>query len=409
MWTGTAERLWGYSADQVLHGPAEGLLISDTPELSRVFAGRPWSGRVRIRRRYGDEVAADLRVTPLDADGGAGWLVWGPNMVGRPSLDPAAVDALFLHSPISLAVWDRDLRCVWLNDSIHNQDIYGSEPELGSHVTEVFRAHHPEFLEGAMTRVLCNGVPLLGLELRPDETRVSGPSYRLSLIRLDGPDGRPLGVCSVAVRAGTGQEVGGLRLLLEAKSRIGTDLDPFVTSQRVAETAVPSLADYVTIDLVEAVPPGKEPLRRLSVTSRGIPGFYRAGVASIHDDLRESLSPRGTPVYIPWASPFTTVLRERKSHFEPALDTSAGSWLDNDSDRAQVIRQTGMHSLMIVPLQARGSLLGIAVFVRSQNPIPFSRANLALAEELAARAALIIDNALRYTRERTAGLAYSAT
>lgn len=405
VWTGAAERLWGYSADQALHSPAKGLLVSGAPEIPRIFAGSPWSGRVRIRRCDGHESAADLRITPLGTDGGAGWLVWGPNTFGRPGLDPAAADAFFHHSPFSLVIWDRELRCVWFNDSVHNQDIYSSEPELGGYVTDVVRARHPEILERAMARVLHNGVPLLGYELWPTKARAPDGYYCVALIRLDGPDGRPLGVCSVAVQASTGQEVGGLRLLNEAKSRIGADLDPLVTSQRLAETAVPNLADYVTIDLVEAVPLDKEPLRRLKSTDTRIPGFYRAGAASIHDDLRESLWARGTPVYVPPASPFTTVLKNRRSYFEPVLDTSPGAWLDNDPDRAQVIRQTGMHSLIIVPLQARGATLGIAVFVRSQNPVPFSKADLALAEELAARAALIIDNALRYTRERTAALA----
>lgn len=360
---------------------------------------------MRIRRRDGREATADLRLTPLDPDAGGSWLLWGPNTFGRPGLEPAAVEPLFHRSPIGLAIWDRELRCVWFNDSVHNQDLYGSEPELGGHVTDVVRSRQPEFLQYAMEIVLSTGVPVLGHELRPTEARANDGPYSVALIRLDGPDGRPLGVCSMAVQAGMGQKCGRLGLLNEARSRIGTDLDPLVTSQRLAETAVPNLADYVTIDLVEAASPDKEPLRRLKPTDTSIPGFYRAGAASIHEDLRESLWARGTPVYVPQASPFTAVLTSRRSHFEPVLDTSPGSWLAGDPDRARVIRQTGMHSLMIVPLQARGAVLGIAVFVRSRNPVPFSRTDLTLAEELSARAALIIDNALRYTRERTAALA----
>ncbi|MEW2282952.1 SpoIIE family protein phosphatase [Streptomyces sp. NPDC047841] len=405
VWTGAAERLWGYAAGQVLHGPAERLLAPSDPGSARVLAGGLWSGRVRIRRRDGREATAYLRITPLDADGRAGWLVWGPSAYDRPGLDPAALDALVHHSPVSLALWDRDARCVWFNDSVHHQDLYGSGPELGGHVTDVVRARHPEFLERAMARVLRTGEPLLGHELWAAGPRSPVRRYRVDLVRLDGSDGRPLGVCSVAVQAGPGQESGPLCLLNAAKSRIGTDLDPLVTSQSLAETVVPDLADYVTIDLVQPVPLDKEPLRRLKPTGSGIPGFYRAAAASIHDDLRESLWARGTPVYVPPASPFTTVLDRRRSYFEPVLDTSPGTWLDDDPDRARVIRRTGMHSLMIVPLQARGAVLGIAVFVRSENPIPFSAADLALAEELAARAALVIDNALRFTRGRTAALA----
>ncbi|GGQ01347.1 SpoIIE family protein phosphatase [Streptomyces mutabilis] len=405
VWTVAAERLWGYTADQVLYGPAEVLLASSAAEVSRFFGGSPSSGHIRIRRRNGHEAIAYLWAIPLDYDGGAGWLVWGTNASGQPGVDPAAVDAFLNHSPISLAIWDRELHCVWFNDGVHNQEIYSPEPELGGYVTDFLRARHPEYLKRAMMRVLRSGEPLLGHELWPAETRVPDCYYRVDLLRVDGSDGLPLGVCSVVVQAGTGEEGGRLHLLNEAKSRIGTDLDPLVTSQSLAEAAVPDLADYVTIDLVQPVPLHKEPLRRLKPTDISIPGFYRAGAASIHDDLRESLWARGTPVYVPPASPFTAVLETHRSHFEPVLDTSPGTWLDNDPDRARVIHQTGMHSLMIVPLEARGAMLGIAVFVRSEDPIPFSRADLALAEELAARAALIIDNALRFARGRTAALA----
>jgi serine phosphatase RsbU (regulator of sigma subunit) len=63
-----------------------------------------------------------------------------------------------------------------------------------------------------------------------------------------------------------------------------------------------------------------------------------------------------------------------------------------------------MHSLMVVPMHARGTTLGIAVFVRSVNPAPFTRADLILAEDLVARTSLSLDNALSYTRERTTAL-----
>jgi serine phosphatase RsbU (regulator of sigma subunit) len=110
-------------------------------------------------------------------------------------------------------------------------------------------------------------------------------------------------------------------------------------------------------------------------------------------------------VYVSPSSPFTEVLESGRSHFEPVLDTSAGTWLDHDPDRARVIRDTGMHTLMIVPLKARGNLLGITVFIRTENKNPFTTDDLVLAEELAGRAALSLDNARQYTREHNAALA----
>lgn len=64
-----------------------------------------------------------------------------------------------------------------------------------------------------------------------------------------------------------------------------------------------------------------------------------------------------------------------------------------------------MHSLLILPIHARGVLLGVAVFVRTSNPTPFDDNDRLLAEELVARAALSLDNARRYTREHNTALA----
>src|SRR5688500_14717358 len=60
---------------------------------------------------------------------------------------------------------------------------------------------------------------------------------------------------------------------------------------------------------------------------------------------------------------------------------------------------------MAVPIQARGTTLGVAVLARFRNPQPFTPDDVLLAEEITARAAVCIDNARRYTRERATALA----
>ena len=90
---------------------------------------------------------------------------------------------------------------------------------------------------------------------------------------------------------------------------------------------------------------------------------------------------------------------------EPVLETSAGTWLANDPARAAKIRAFGMHSLMVLPVHARGALLGVAVSSRTDNPTPFDESDLLFAEELVSRAALSLDNARRYTRKRATALA----
>jgi serine phosphatase RsbU (regulator of sigma subunit) len=90
---------------------------------------------------------------------------------------------------------------------------------------------------------------------------------------------------------------------------------------------------------------------------------------------------------------------------EPVLNTAPGIWIDRDPVRAQKIHETGMHSVMVVPIRARRVLLGVALFVRSENSTPFREDDLLLAEEFLRRAAVSLDRARQYCREHTAALA----
>ncbi|MER6527299.1 SpoIIE family protein phosphatase [Streptomyces sp. NPDC001508] len=79
--------------------------------------------------------------------------------------------------------------------------------------------------------------------------------------------------------------------------------------------------------------------------------------------------------------------------------------LIRDTRRAEKIRAFGIHSIMAVPLRARGITMGMASFSRYRQLEPFDEEDLALAGEFASLAAVCIDNARRYTREHTTVLA----
>jgi len=68
-------------------------------------------------------------------------------------------------------------------------------------------------------------------------------------------------------------------------------------------------------------------------------------------------------------------------------------------------RQAGAHSLMVIPLAARGVIIGIVVLYRLAGSDPFTADDLSLARDLVTRAAVSIDNAWLYTRERATALA----
>ncbi|MGY5011309.1 SpoIIE family protein phosphatase [Streptomyces sp. 900105755] len=416
-WSPEAERLSGVVADDAI-GRFAGRLLADPEvvpsapvftDLSRREVG--WSGIVGLRRGDGPPRDVYLRAHPLtERDGGVRWLVTATEMTAVPSwpMNGAGVRALLTGAPVGIAVRDTDLRCTWVNDALALQDGIPREKRLGRRLTEVLPGPEAESVEAVMRQVLRSGKPQVDHEYRA--WRPARPqqehAFSTSFFRLDDADGRTLGVCVMSVDVTDRQRARErLAVLSEASTRIGTTLEVMNTGQELADLAVARIADYVTVDLAETVAEGEDSLARLGAANGRVPAFRRAGVASVHDGAPESLFARGETVSVPAPSPFTEVLVSGESHLEPVLSTARGAWLDQDRERLEKVRRYGMHSLMIVPIHARGAVLGVAVFLRMGDSVPFETDDLRLAEELVARAALSLDNARRYVRERTAALA----
>ncbi|MCJ1676570.1 SpoIIE family protein phosphatase [Streptomyces sp. APSN-46.1] len=186
-----------------------------------------------------------------------------------------------------------------------------------------------------------------------------------------------------------------LELLAEASTRIGTTLDVSRTAWELAETAVPRLADFVTIDLPEAVLRGEE-------SPHPTAEMHRTVVHGIREDC--PFYPVGKQLSLRPTTPHMRCMNTGQPVLEPDLKAAFG-WIAQDPEHAERLLAHNIHSLITVPLLARGALLGIASFYRSQDPAPFGDDDRSLAQELAARAALCIDNARRYTREHTLALA----
>ncbi|MFJ4541378.1 SpoIIE family protein phosphatase [Streptomyces tibetensis] len=183
-----------------------------------------------------------------------------------------------------------------------------------------------------------------------------------------------------------------LELLSEASTRIGTTLDVRRTAEELAETAVPGLADFVTIDLPDAVLRGEESADPLADLRRTVVHGIREGLP---------FTPAGKRIDFGPATPQLRCLGGGEAVLEPDLKAAAG-WLAQDPEpTARLLAH--VHSLIAVPLLARGVVLGVACFYRAGGS--FGDDDRSLAQELASRAALSIDNARRYTHERTMVLA----
>ena len=180
-----------------------------------------------------------------------------------------------------------------------------------------------------------------------------------------------------------------LRLLYDAGLHIGTTLDVLRTADELARVPIPRFADFVTVDLADAVLHGDEPTPTAT-------DMRRAAVSGIRDD--HPLSEQGRLFDYVASTPQARGYGTGHSQLVSDLPT-ATSWRLQDPERARAIRDYGIHSLITAPIQARGVVLGMASFWRGQRHEPFNEEDLSLAEELVARAAISIDNARRYTRE----------
>ncbi|SEL51399.1 SpoIIE family protein phosphatase [Streptacidiphilus jiangxiensis] len=313
------------------------------------------------------------------------------------------LDGLFEATPSGLAVYDTDLRLVRMNAALERILGAPAVTALGRRMDEVFPSGEGERMVARLAAVLRTGIPVLTTEHRgrtaadPARDHV----WAISSFRLAAADGRILGVASSIVDV---TEVDHTRerllTLKQAAERIGSTLDVIGTAEELAEVAVPRLADFVAVDLLDGVAEGAPPPRG------PVPGtavLRRAAVRSVTENAPESAVPVGTVTTYPPDTPYARCLSSGESLLLPVLDRAA-DWLAQGGERAAKILRVGAHTLMTVPLKARDVTLGLAHFYRWELPEPFDGEDLALAEDLVSRAAVCIDNARRYTEEHRATL-----
>ncbi|MCQ9133673.1 SpoIIE family protein phosphatase [Streptomyces hilarionis] len=447
-WTRDAERLLGYPAAEAVGKDMSGLLahgdagrVADVLERCRRDGG--WAGLLSALRRDGRPVPVMARITSAHEPGGrARWLVMLNEMGDAPgwNMSRSVLEQMVRGAPIGIAIVDTDLRYVWSNAAL--AAFGGGPPELrlGLRMADVQPGLDSEAIEERMRRVLESGEPVLGYEhlghVRAAPHRET--AHMMSFTRLDDDHGRPMGVYYTVVditdRHRARQR---LALLDRAGRRIGSSLDIARTAQELADTAVPDFADVVAVDLPERVLRGAEPtpgpaadepsghvrLHRAGYRTTGDPDDETTqdasrAAASGDDDRSGGVGSRdgdtdrdedpgegrdaegGRPRVVVYRgdSPPARCLAAGRPWRADRLDGAAEEWLPRPPAGSEP------PSALIVPVRARGTTLGVTTFLRDGRREPFDEDDLALAEDLVSRAAVCVDNARRYTRERDAAL-----
>jgi serine phosphatase RsbU (regulator of sigma subunit) len=212
---------------------------------------------------------------------------------------------------------------------------------------------------------------------------------------LNGPDGD---VLMIAARAWPQPAPSWLS---EATAKIGSSLDLAQTASEVAEAAIPGFADAVVIYATERLLAGERSspqfgkgaaLRRLAARLAGQPPAVTDG-----------LLPPGEVLVLAADTPRMQTMATRKPILSAQLDRETAEQLARHPGGQQLAER--YTSFLNMPLIARGVVVGCATFGRVPASPAFNPGDVALAGELASRAAVCIDNARLYDRERRTALA----
>jgi serine phosphatase RsbU (regulator of sigma subunit)/anti-sigma regulatory factor (Ser/Thr protein kinase) len=325
-------------------------------------------------------------------------------------LDPGLLlDRAFAQSAVRISLYDNDIRYVRMNQAdLRALGLKDESAVIGRRPAELspdpgFGPAHAASFEAAARRAIATGEHVTWQTSGEAGSSGQERAWLVSITPVRDGGGVVCGALAVTFEV-TERDLARQRLALvnEASKRIGSTLELARTAAELAEVAVPGLADVAMIDIQESVLRGDEPvtgpagdavlLRRMAFRS------VLAGAPEIVVGLGQVAAyPPGSSAARALASGMTVIENPARDDFR--------RWEAGDPARSRIARQFGFHSFMAVPLRARGAMFGVAVFIRHQRPGRFTDDDLALAEEIVARAAVCIDNARRYTREHATALA----
>lgn len=413
-WTVHAERLLGHRAEEAVGRKFADLLEAEDAErmedlLDRCRTGGDWTGLMTALHRDGRPVPVSVRVSPTTApqgrsavlvllselgDGARGW-----------DMSRGVLEQIVVGNPIGIAILDTDLRYVWSNAALEQWGGGPGRSRVGLRVADVQPGMDSEAVEERMRHVLRTGEQVVGYEYvgQVRSAPLRETAHMLSFTRLEDDRGEPTGVYYTVVDVTDRHRARQRLALLDRAGRyIGRTLDVTTTAQELADVAVPGLADFVTVDLMETVLRGAEPVPPPAGSGR-VP-LRRAGHRSLYEDLPRTSVDSGSVVAYLADSPPVRCLTTGRSWRQEQLDPLAVEWAaDAPEGRESTFLELGLQSVMIVPIRARGVTLGLTTFFRRRQS-PFDADDLHLAEDLVSRAAVCVDNARRYTRERDATL-----
>ncbi|KUM99057.1 PAS sensor protein [Streptomyces cellostaticus] len=425
-WSDGGRLLLGWTAEDTVGRPVTDLLVDPPPPgfPEGYGAGPDPTGFIALRHRDGSTVDAVVTTHPLF--GPDGRALGHAMTVQRWGRRPVIADRAFEQCPFALGVYDPDLRFLWINASSGRVIAHSEEQVLGKKYREVLpefdRSLFPERDDKPYTdqlsEVARTGKPArLITVFRPHGSNYAN-AWATSIWPVRDDEGRVRAVANwgfdMSAEYWARQR---LLMLNEASGGIGRTLDVIGTAQELAGAAVPGFVDLVTVDLFDEVLRGEEPPSASAFTPGETIALSRAAQHSAKEDTDRAPGPTTPVSHAPGSVAARCMATGRSTvelaaepgeggewAFGPGLAADPAHWPPGNPLIDGSIAADGLTGRITVPLRARGALLGVVTFSRLDRPEAFTADDLILAQELTAKAAVAIDNARRYSRERTTAL-----
>ncbi|MEH2434874.1 MAG: PAS domain S-box protein [Nostoc sp.] len=170
------------------------------------------------------------------------------------------------------------------------------------------------------------------------------------------------------------------QFLVEASTLLAASLDYEIALESVANLAVPTLADWCIVDVFQKDWSSKQIAIAIADPTK----------QSILDEIRRRYPPKTRTKQL------VEQLGLGISIFYPELSDYNFVQMAQNEEHLQLLRSLGISSLMVIPVRSRGQLFGAISFFTAESGRHYQQTDLALAEDIARRAAIAIDNARLY-------------
>ncbi|MFJ2703372.1 SpoIIE family protein phosphatase [Streptomyces sp. NPDC087428] len=427
-WSRRAAGLFGVAAHQAVgKDPVEAFMPGELRRdghrrIGEVLDGKEWTGLVPFRMPGEDGLhgLAEIYVMPSETATGeraAVCIVVDVRALRGIETDLAASQAIFGQSPFGFVLFGTDFTVLRANDRFAT--VFGgrADDHRGRTVYDYLAGAEADRLAATLSRVLATGESVTDLQLvgtTPGDTERR--HWSMNLYRVHSGTGRPIGVAGLATdvtrRHIAAREAASARrnlaLLNEASARIGNSLDLETTARELLDVAVPGFCDLASVDLYQALVTGEEapPGSWSSLRQEAVGGsaeLRRVAFASAVSDAMPDTAP-GLAGDAPHAGaaagpPALGAVHRYPFNSPCAVALRTGHVEDVPGDDRGFVQST-----FAVPMVAHDTVVGLVQFSRTKGSEPFGERDRALATELAARAAVCIDNARLYRREHERAL-----